>query len=70
MGEKSAANLIAALDRARKTTLPRLLIALGIRHVGATVAELLASHFETLERLLAASRSEIAALEGVGPIIA
>ncbi len=70
MGEKSASNLIAAVDRARKTTLPRLLIALGIRHVGATVAELLASHFETLERLLAASKSEIAALEGVGPIIA
>jgi DNA ligase (NAD+) len=70
MGEKSAANLIAALDRARKTTLPRLLIALGIRHVGETVAELLASHFETLDRLLAASNSEIAALEGVGPIIA
>jgi DNA ligase (NAD+) len=70
MGEKSAANLIAALDRARETTLPRLLIALGIRHVGATVAELLATRFETLEALLAANKGEIAALEGVGPIIA
>jgi len=70
MGEKSAANLVAALDRARATTLPRLLIALGIRHVGATVAELLASRFETLEALLAANKGEIAALEGVGPIIA
>ncbi len=70
MGEKSAANLIAALDRARKTSLPRLLIALGIRHVGETVAELLASHFETLAGLLAANKSELAALDGVGPIIA
>lgn len=70
MGEKSAANLISALDRARKTTLARLLIALGIRHVGETVAELLASHFKTVEGLLGASKNEIAALEGVGPIIA
>ncbi len=70
MGEKSAANLIAALDRARRTTLPRLLIALGIRHVGETVAELLASHFETVEGLLAADKGKIAAIEGVGPIIA
>ena len=70
MGEKSAANLIAALDRARKTTLSRLLIALGIRHVGATVAELLASYFKTIEGLLAADKNEIAALESVGPTIA
>ncbi len=70
MGEKSAANLIAALDRARETTLPRFLIALGIRHVGETIAELLAAHFKTLEGLLAAKKSEVAALEGVGPIIA
>jgi len=70
MGEKSAANLIAALDRARKTTLARLLIALGIRHVGETVAELLASHFKTVEGLLGANKNEIATLEGVGPIIA
>jgi DNA ligase (NAD+) len=70
MGEKSASNLIEALDRARSTTLPRLLIALGIRHVGATVAELLAARFETLEGLLGARTGETAAIEGVGPIIA
>jgi DNA ligase (NAD+) len=70
MGEKSASNLIEALDRARSTTLPRFLIALGIRHVGATVAELLAARFETLEGLLGARTGEIAAIEGVGPIIA
>ncbi|MHA7837648.1 MAG: NAD-dependent DNA ligase LigA [bacterium] len=70
MGARSAANLIAALDRARRTTLARLLIALGIRHVGETVAEILASHFGDLPSLLAAEREEIAALEGIGPVIA
>lgn len=70
MADKSAANLIASLERSRQTTLPRFLIALGIRHVGATVAELLASHFETLDGLLAANRNEIAAIAGIGPIIA
>ncbi len=70
MGEKSAANLIAALDRSRATTLTRFLIALGIRHVGETVAELLAGHFESMERLLAAPPEEIAALEGIGGTIA
>jgi DNA ligase (NAD+) len=70
MGEKSAANLIAAIDRARRTTLPRLLIALGIRHVGETVAELLADHFGTLDRLLAATPAQVAAIPGIGPTIA
>jgi DNA ligase (NAD+) len=70
MGEKSATNLIAAIDRARTTTFPRFLIALGIRHVGVTVAELLAAHFGSLENLLAAETHEFAAIEGIGPIIA
>ena len=70
MGQKSAENLIAALERARTTTLQRFLIALGIRHVGETVAELLAAEFETLDALLDADRDRIAALEGIGPIIA
>ena len=70
MGDKSAANLIAALGRARNTTLTRFLIALGIRHVGETVAELLAGHFESIERLLAAPPEEIGALDGIGGTIA
>lgn len=70
MGEKSAANLIAALERARRTTLPRLLVALGIRHVGETVAVLLADHFGDLDALLAAEQQEIASIEGIGPTIA
>ena len=58
MGEKSAENLAAALERARSTTLARFLIALGIRHVGETVAELLAAHFGDLDPLLAATPGE------------
>jgi DNA ligase (NAD+) len=70
MGAKSAANLVASLEKARETTLARFLIALGIRHVGETLAELLAGHFRELEPLLAASQDELARVEGVGPTIA
>jgi len=70
MGGKSAANLVAALERSRTTTLARFLIALGIRHVGETVAELLASHFGSLEKLLDATPEEIGALDGIGGTIA
>ncbi|MAJ59874.1 MAG: hypothetical protein CBC48_07860 [bacterium TMED88] len=70
MGKKSADNLIAALERSKSTTLARFLIALGIRHVGETIAEILSQHFEELEPLMAASIDEIEAIEGVGPTIA
>jgi DNA ligase (NAD+) len=70
MAEKSAANLVASLEKARHTTLARFLIALGIRHVGETVADLLASYFGDLEPLQAASREELESIEGVGPTIA
>jgi DNA ligase (NAD+) len=70
MAEKSAANLVSSLEKARHTTLARFLIALGIRHVGATVADLLASHFGDLEPLQAASREELESIEGIGPTIA
>jgi DNA ligase (NAD+) len=70
MGEKSAANLLANLERARRTTLARFLIALGIRNVGEGVAEVLARHFGDLEPLMAASQEELEAIEGVGPTIA
>ena len=70
MGEKSAQNLVASLERARRTTLARFLLALGIRHVGEAVAELLARHFGDLEPILAASREELEAVPGVGPTIA
>jgi DNA ligase (NAD+) len=70
MGEKSAANLVAALERARDTTLPRFLLALGIGHVGATVADLLARHFRDLDPLMHASIEEIDAVPGIGSTIA
>jgi DNA ligase (NAD+) len=70
MGRKSAENLIAALERSRETTLPRFLIALGIRDVGAGVADLLANHFGELEAIMNASSQELEAVEGVGPTIA
>jgi DNA ligase (NAD+) len=70
MGEKSAANLVASLEKAAHTTLARFLIALGIRHVGETLAELLATHFGDLEPLARASAEQIAGIEGVGPTIA
>jgi DNA ligase (NAD+) len=70
MGAKSAANLVASLEKARDSTLSRLLIALGIPHVGATMAEVLAQRFLDLEPLMEASASEIEKIEGVGPTIA
>ncbi|MCS5638643.1 MAG: NAD-dependent DNA ligase LigA, partial [Myxococcota bacterium] len=70
MGAKSAANLVAGLERARQTTLPRFLVALGIPHVGATMAEVLANEFSDLDSLMAATVPEIEKIEGVGPTIA
>src|SRR4030095_9105390 len=52
MGEKSAANLVAQLERSKRTTLPNLLVALGIRQVGEATAKALAEQFGTLERLM------------------
>jgi DNA ligase (NAD+) len=70
MGEKSATNLVESLERSKQTTLARFLIALGIRHVGQGVAELLANHFGDLDPILAASQEELEAIDGIGPTIA
>ena len=70
MGEKSADNLLTGLDKAKQTTLARFLIALGIQHVGETVAELLAARFGDLDPLLAADAETLEAVDGIGPIIA
>jgi DNA ligase (NAD+) len=70
MGARSAANLVQSLGRSSETTLPRFLIALGIRHVGQTIAEILAQRFGDLDPLMAASPEDIEATEGVGPTIA
>ncbi len=70
MGRKSAENRVAALDRARRTTLPRLLVALGIRHVGEGASDLLARHFGDLPALMEAEVEELEQVEGIGPTIA
>jgi DNA ligase (NAD+) len=70
MGEKSAANLAEALARAKQTTLPRFLVALGIPEVGENVADLLANHFGDLDALMNAGAEELTAVDGVGPVIA
>ncbi|MEP6832680.1 MAG: NAD-dependent DNA ligase LigA [Gemmatimonas sp.] len=68
--KKSAENLVKAIDDARKRPLSRLLFALGIRHVGAQAAQLLARRFGTLDALAAASLEEIAGIRGMGSTIA
>lgn len=70
LGEKSAANLIAAIEKSKDTTLPKFLFALGIREVGETTARNLASHFETIEKLMAASEEQLLEVEDVGPKVA
>ncbi len=70
MGEKSAANLLAAIDHSRKTTLPRLLNGLGIPGVGESTAKALADHFGSLAALRAASPEQILEVPDVGPVIA
>ncbi|MGI9246484.1 MAG: NAD-dependent DNA ligase LigA [Steroidobacteraceae bacterium] len=70
MGPKSAANLVAALEQSKRTTLPRFLYALGIRDVGEATALALAEHFGDLDRLLKANLEEIQQVRDVGPVVA
>ncbi|MEM7452193.1 MAG: NAD-dependent DNA ligase LigA [Pseudomonadota bacterium] len=70
MGEKSAANVVAAIEASKQTTLPRFLFALGIRDVGERTAEQLAEHFGTIEALAAADTDALEAVEDVGPVVA
>ncbi len=70
MGDKSADNLVAALDQARHTTLPRFLYALGIQHVGEVTARRLAEHFGSLDAIMAADEERLADTPDVGPVVA
>jgi DNA ligase (NAD+) len=70
MGQKSASNVIAAIDRSRDRPLRALLFALGIRHVGSEVADLLASHFGSVDAIADASAEQISEVPGIGPKIA
>lgn len=70
LGEKSATNLIEAIDKSRSTTLPRFLFALGIREVGEVTARHLAQHFGDLSPLMAADPETLMGVPDVGPTVA
>ncbi len=70
MGEKSAANLLAGLEKSKQTTLARFLYGLGIRHVGETTAKDLAKHFGGIDRVMDASVEQLLEVNDVGPVVA
>ncbi|MFI8750383.1 NAD-dependent DNA ligase LigA [Vreelandella lionensis] len=70
MGEKSATNLVNALEKAKQTTLARFIYALGIREVGEATAANVANHFGTLQALQDADQAALEAVNDVGPIVA
>lgn len=70
MGDKSACRVLAGLQRSRSAPLARFIFGLGIRHVGARTADLLATHFRTMRRLAEASQEELEQVDEVGPHIA
>lgn len=70
MGEKSAANVIAAIERSKATSLPRLIHGLGIREVGEATAVNLAAAFGKIERIRAARQEDLEAVNDIGPIVA
>ncbi len=70
MADKSAQNIVSALERSKETTLPRFLFGLGIRHVGEATAKDLAKHFGELDRLMDATEEQLLQVRDVGPIVA
>jgi len=70
MAEKSAQNIVAALEASKPTTLPRFLFGLGIRHVGEATAKELARHFGSLDRVMDASEEALLQVNDVGPTVA
>ncbi|HRP26999.1 MAG TPA: helix-hairpin-helix domain-containing protein, partial [Burkholderiaceae bacterium] len=70
MADKSAQNIVAALEKSKRTTLARFLYALGIRQVGEATAKDLARHFGALDRIMDAGTEQLLAVPDVGPIVA
>ncbi|TMH01440.1 MAG: NAD-dependent DNA ligase LigA, partial [Betaproteobacteria bacterium] len=70
MADKSAANLVAAIEKSKRTTLARFLYALGIRHVGESTAKDLAKHFGKLDAIMDASVEQLLEVYDVGPVVA
>ncbi len=70
MGDKSADNLLNAIERSKSNNLDRLIFALGIKNVGSRASELIAMKFETIENVINATAEEIATIDGIGDIMA
>ena len=70
MADKSAANVVAAIEKSKQTTLARFVFALGIRHVGEATARDLAAHFGALDPLMAADEAALLEVRDVGPVLA
>ena len=70
MAEKSATNLLLAIEKSKRTTLSKFLFALGIRHVGEATAKDLAKHFGTLDAIMDANLEQLLATNDVGPVVA
>ncbi len=70
MGDKSAANLMAAIEKSKQTALPRFLYALGIREVGEATAQNLAQYFLTIDAVMSASEQQLLDVPDIGPIVA
>jgi DNA ligase (NAD+) len=70
MAEKSVTNILNAIEKSKQTSLPRVIFALGIRHVGEEMAEILARHFGSMDKLANASREQLMTIPTVGPKIA
>lgn len=70
MGEKSAANLMASIEKSKKAGLSRLLYALGIRNIGQKAADALAQNFGTMDAVMTASSEDISAIDGFGDVMA
>lgn len=70
MGEKSAENLIKAIEKSKSTTFAKFLYALGVREVGEATAQILANHFKNLTALIAANEDELQQIQDIGPIVA
>jgi DNA ligase (NAD+) len=70
MGEKSAQNLLDALEKSKKTALARFIYALGIREVGEATAKILAQHFGSLEKIADADESALLDIHDIGPVVA
>ncbi len=70
MADKSATNLLAAIEKSKRTTLPKFLFGLGIRHVGETTSKDLAKYFGNLDAIMDATVDELLAVHDVGPVVA